>query len=205
MKILKVNQTNPDLATIKKAASVLQTGGLIVYPTDTAYGLGGNALNEKVIKKVYEVKVRNFEKPTHAIVRDLQMIEQLCYPNAIAKKLYEKFLPGPLTLILKKKNIIPDILTANLPTLGVRLPNNRVTKQLSNYLNFPYTTPSANKSGELTPYTIDDVKNSLDLSKVDLVLDAGALPNVPPSTIVDVTTEVPKTLRVGPITVEDVN
>lgn len=198
MESLKVDLNNPNIEIIKKAVKILKAGGLIIYPTDTAYGLGANALDEKAVRKVYEVKGRDFSKPTHVVVRDWKMVEELTETNKLAKKLYDNFLPGPLTIILPKKKIVPDILTANLPTLGVRIPNNEVTKKLSNELPFPYTTPSANKSGGVTPYSIDDVKKELDVSKVDLILDAGKLPEVKPSTIVDLSAFTPKILREGP-------
>lgn len=199
MRIIKVNQLNPNPKIIKQTANVLRKGGIIVYPTDTAYGLGGNALNENTIRKIYEVKERDFAKPTHVIVRDWKMIEKLCWTNNLAKIFYNKFLPGLLTMILKKKDVVPNILTASLPTLGVRIPNNPVTKLVSYSVTFPYTTPSANKSGGNTPYSIDEVKKELDIEKVDLILDAGKLPKVLPSTIVDLTNEVPKIIREGAI------
>lgn len=199
MSIVKFNVNNPNLLAIKRAAEILKTGGLIIYPTDTAYGLGANALDEMAIRKVYEVKGRDFSKPTHVVARDWKMIEELTETNELAKKLYDKFLPGPLTIILPKKKIVPDILTANLPTLGVRIPNNSITQLLSKSVSFPYTTPSANKSGGKTPYSIEDVKKELDISKIDLILDAGKLPEVPSSTIVDLSVPTPKILREGPI------
>lgn len=199
MQLIKINSTNPDLYAIEKAVKALQSGRLLIYPTDTAYGLGANALDENAVKKVYEVKGRDFSKPTHVVVRDWKMIEELTETNLLAKKLYDKFLPGPLTIILQKRKKVPDILTANLPTLGIRIPNNLITQSLSNSINFPFTTPSANKSGGVTPYSIDDVKKELDIAKVDLILDAGNLPEVTPSTIIDLTTTQPKILREGPI------
>ena len=199
MELIKIDPKFPKITDIKKAIGVLESGGLLIYPTDTAYGLGANALDEKAVRKVYEVKGRDFSKPTHVVVRDWEMIEELCLVNDAAKKLYDKFLPGPLTIILPKKKMVPDILTAGLSTVGVRIPNNNLTIKLSNHLTFPYTTPSANKSGGKTPYSIDDVKEELNISKVDLILDAGKLPATPPSTIVDLTRSDPKILREGPI------
>lgn len=199
MQIIKINSNNPDLHKIEKATKVLQSGGLLIYPTDTAYGLGANALDEGAIGKVYEVKGRDFSKPTHVVVRDWKMIEELTETNELAKKLYDKFLPGPLTIILPKHPNVPNLLTANLPTLGVRIPDNLITQSLSRLLTFPYTTPSANKSGGKTPYSIEDVKRELDISKIDLILDAGKLPKTSPSTIVDLTGKVSKILREGPI------
>lgn len=204
MHIIQIGTKKPSLITIERAAKVLETGGLIIYPTDTAYGLGANALNEKAVRKVYELKGRDFSKPTHVVVRDWKMIEELCLVNDAAKKLYDNFLPGPLTIILPKKKIVLYILTAGLKTLGIRIPNNLVTQSLSNLINFPYTTPSANKSGGKTPYSVDDVKKELDISKIDLILDAGKLSEIKPSTIIDLTGKVPKILREGPITKEEI-
>ena len=205
MEIIKIDLDNPDQKVIKNAADILRRGGVVVYPTDTAYGLGVNALEEKAIKKVYEIKGRNFSKPTHAIVRDWKMIKELCFANDTVKKLYEYFLPGPLTIILLKKKVVPDILTAGLTTLGIRIPNNQVTNLLSNQLTIPYTTPSANREGGKTPYSIDEVKKELDIQKIDLVLDAGQLPSTPPSTIVDLTTTPIKIIREGPISKEKIS
>jgi len=204
MELIKVFLNNPDPDAIAKASNVLKSGGLIVYPTDTAYGLGANALSEKTVKKVYEVKGRDYSKPTHVVVADWKMIEELTETNELAKKLYNHFLPGPLTIILSKKKTVPDILTSGLPTLGVRIPNNSVTQSLSRLLTFPYTTPSANKSGGITPYSIDDVRKQLDLEKIDLILDAQELRPTPPSTIVDLTIHPPKILREGPISKEQI-
>ena len=201
---LKIDVNNPNLEIIRKAAEILKKGGLVIYPTDTAYGLGANALDEEAVRKVYGIKGRDFSKPTHVIVRDWKMTEELAETNDLAKKLYDNFLPGPLTIILPKKKIVPDILTAGLKTIGIRIPNNEVTKILSNDLPFPYTTPSANKSGGKTPYSIEDVKKELDISKVSLILDAGKLPEVAPSTIADLSGKKLKILREGPIANEEI-
>lgn len=175
------------------------SGGLIIYPTDTAYGLGANALDEMAVKKVYDVKGRDFSKPTHVVVTDWKMINQLTFTNKASKLLYEKFLPGLLTIILPKKKIVPDTLTSGFPTIGVRIPNNQVTKALSNHLSFPYTTPSANKSGGKTPYSVEEVAKELELEKIDLILDAGKLPTVLPSTMIDLSVSPPKLFREGQI------
>ena len=199
MKILKVNVNNPSQEIVKLAVNILKNGGLIVYPTDTAYGLGGNALDEKVIRKVYELKDRDFKKPTHVTIRDWKMINKLTFTNDFAKELYVTFTPGPLTIILNKKPIVPNILTAGLPTLGVRIPKLAIIRRISNFVDFPFTTPSANKSGGKIPYSINDVGDELDIEKVDLILDAGELPKILPSTIIDLTIDPPKILRQGPI------
>lgn len=202
MNIIKIYFRKTKKTIINKAVNVLKEGGVVVYPTDTAYGIGVDAFNEIAIRKLYKVKGRNFSKPTHVIVPGWRWIEVLTFTNENARKLYENFLPGPLTLILNKKPIVPDLLTGGLPTLGVRIPDCKITRQISQLINLPYTTPSANRSGGKAPYSIKDVKSQLDIKKIDLILDAGELPKVPPSTIVDLTTNPPEILREGPITKE---
>lgn len=203
MQKVKINPKNPDPELIAQAATLMGNGGLVVCPTDTVYIFAVDATNEEAIKKVYEVKGRGFDKPIHVVVRDWEMIESLCETNESAKKLNDNFLPGPLTIVLNKKLIVPDILTANFPTLGIRIPNNLVTKLLSNSVNFPFTATSANKSGGPNAYSVDEVLKQLseeDLSLVDLILEAGELPKVVPSTIVDCSLMPPRILRSGPIT-----
>jgi len=199
MKILKVSKTKPEKQVVREAVKVLEGGGTVVYPTDTAYGLGVNASDENAIEKLYNLKGRGFNKPTHVIVRDWKMINKLVIPNENAKKLFDKYLPGPLTLILSKRNIVSDMLTAGIPTLGVRIPDNKVTQLISKEFSFPYTTPSANRAGGKTPYNLEDIVNELDTNNVDLILDAGDIPNKNPSTLVDLSKANPKILRVGPI------
>lgn len=203
MDITKIDLHNPEPSVIQRAVKTMQNGGVVIYPTDTSYGIGGNALDKTVIVKIYEIKGREFNQPTHVIVRDWEMIQKLCETNEVAMKLYNKFLPGPLTLILPKKDIIPDLLTANLPTLGVRIPSNEVTRLMSAVIDFPYTTPSANISGGKTPYSIQESLEQFSPEQkelIDLVLDAGELSKVDPSTIIDCSSDTPKILRQGPIT-----
>jgi L-threonylcarbamoyladenylate synthase len=199
MKVLTVDIRKPNEEAIEKAVEVLKSGGTIVYPTDTAYGLGVNAFDNKAIEKLYSLKGREFNKPTHVIVRDWEMINKVTIPNKDAKKLFYKYLPGPITLILPKRKIVSDMLTAKLPTLGVRIPDNKITQLISKRFSFPYTTPSANRAGGKTPYCLDDIMRELDTKYVDLILDAGSLPNKIPSTLVDLSTNTPKILRIGPI------
>ncbi|MGD8744439.1 MAG: L-threonylcarbamoyladenylate synthase, partial [Candidatus Woesebacteria bacterium] len=170
-----------------------------VYPTDTAYGLGGNALDEGVVRKIYELKKRSPAKPTHTVVRDWHMTEKLCKTNDHAKTLYDKFLPGALTIILLKRGLVPDTLTGSMPTLGIRIPDNPFTKALSRMVDFPYTTPSANESGGKTPYSVHEVKRQIDVSKVDLIVDLGKIKKGAPSTVIDISSPVVKILREGPI------
>lgn len=198
MNVIKINPVDPAPEAIEQAAQILQSGGLVVYPTDTAYGLGVNALDEQAVRKMYEVKGRDFSKPTHVVVRDWNMVETIAEPNDVARKLYDAFLPGPLTIILKKKPIVPALLTSGLTTIGVRIPDSPITQALSRIVPVPYTTPSANISGGATPYSAQGAISQIG-QHIDLVIDAGELPPVLPSTIVDITVSPPKILRRGPI------
>ncbi len=199
MKKMKIDQYSPDPTVVFEAYRTLLTGGIIVYPTDTAYGIGVNAMDVRAISKLYDIKGRDYKKPTHVVVKDWEMIEKIAETDELAKKLYEQFMPGALTLVLSKKAAIPSVLTAQLPTVGVRIPNSAFTKALSRLFPQPYTTPSANRSGEATPYSIDRVTSVLDVSRVDLIIDAGDLPQTPPSTIIDLTTIPASIIREGAI------
>lgn len=196
----KIDPTSPEHGPIDKAVEILRDGGIVVYPTDTAYGLGVDATNESALAKLYRLKGRDFTKPTHVIVKNWQMLKELCYPNSSAFKIYKAFMPGPITLVLPKRKHVSDTLTAGLNTLGVRIPNNVVTRKISILFGKPFTTPSANRSKAKTPYSLAEVRNVLDINQVDLLLDAGKLPNTLPSTLVDLTGEKPVILREGPIT-----
>lgn len=204
MQRITLSLFKPNRSSILKAAEMLKSGGVIVYPTDTAYGLGANALSEEAVRKAFEVKGRDYSKPIHVVVKDLEMAQKFVEVNEIAEKLATYFLPGPLTLILPKKKIVPDLLTANLPTLGIRIPNCEVTKALSCLVDFPYTTTSANLSGNPASYSIEEVLTQLDPKKIDLVLDAGVLPKILPSTLLDLTCTPPKILREGPVSREEI-
>ena len=115
--------------TIQKAIEILKNGGIIIYPTDTCYGIGVDATNKEAIKKMINLKGRNFKKPISIIVKNFKMAQEICEFNLQAKKIFKKYLPGPLTLILKKKKNIyqlPNILTAGKQKIGIRMPKNKI-------------------------------------------------------------------------------
>jgi len=199
MKHINININYPCKTAIKQAVAVLEKGGVIVYPTDTAYGLGVNAFDSKAVARLYKIKLRKDKTPTHIICRDWKMISQICKTNARAKILYSKYFPGPLTIILTRKKVskVSPLLSGDLSTIGVRIPDCKVTQEISKHFPFPYTTPSANRTGDMTPYCIDDVYRSLGKENVDLFLDAGKLPEKPTSTIVSLVGNNIEILRVG--------
>ncbi len=189
MRILKINLDNPEKEIIKETVEALKNGEIVIYPTDTIYGLGANALNENSVKKIFKIKGRNFNKPISIIVRDIKMAKKVAEFDEKTEKIFNKLLPGPVTLILFKKNILPDILTAGTNKIGIRIPDCKFTKILMENLDFPITTTSANLSGE---------PNSSIKCGPSLFLNCGAL-NGQPSTIIDLTSPESKIIREGQI------
>lgn len=177
---------------IKKAVSILRKGGVIAYPTETCYGLGADATNPKAIRKVYKLKGRAFNKPISIIVSDIKMWKKYAYVNKKAEYLIKKYMPGALTLVLRKKKTLPDILSRK--TIGARIPDNKTALKLVKELGKPITATSANISGGKNTYTIKSVLKQI---KLDYYINAGKLPRRKPSTIYDV--EKNKVIRKGPI------
>ena len=190
------NQTE-EIAEI--AAEVLENKSVIVYPTDTLYGLGANALNEDVLLKVYKIKKRDRNKPLPIIAKDIKMVRKIACIDSRVEKILNKIWPGPITIVLRKKDVISYALTGNEETVAVRIPDNEFISALMNKIDFPITATSANISGErnlLNPSEIISKFKSSEL-KPDLFINAGKVGNPKPSTIVDLTTGIPKILRVG--------
>ena len=190
MKVLKVNPDNPGKEVIKEIVGIIKNGEIIVYPTDTVYGLGVNALDRKAVKRVFEIKGRDFKKPISIIVRDVEMAKKVASFGREIEKILEKILPGPITVILYKKKILSDILTGGSKKIGLRIPDCKFTKVLMEKLDFPITATSANVSGK--PAAV--IKYG-----PDLFLDVGRLSGQA-STVIDLTDAKPKILRTGPVT-----
>ncbi len=203
-RILKVDPERPDEASLRVAAEAIRRGGLVAFPTETVYGLGADALNPRAVKKIFEVKGRPPDNPLIVHISDWEMLGRIAdeVPKA-ALKLARKFWPGPLTLVLKRKKVIPDEVTAGLPTVAVRMPAHEVALKLIRLSDTPIAAPSANPSGRPSPTTGSHVLRDLDC-KVDVILDGGETYFGLESTIIDVTRNPPVLLRPGPIAVEDV-
>lgn len=186
---------------VTRAAEVLRQGGVILYPTDTLYGLGADALSDTAVAKIYDIKGRESGKPTHCIVPSLEIAAEYAEVNDIARSLADRFLPGPLTLILKKKPTIEGGITRGIDTIGIRIPNNEFCVALVKTFGKPVTTPSANRAGVTPASTPEAILAQLGkkASLIDLVIDAGELPARAPSTIVSCVTDVPSILREGAI------
>ncbi len=183
-KVVKVDSDNPEPEVIIEAAGIIKGGGLVIYPTETCYGLGANALDEAAVKKVFMVKKRPFGKPISIIVSDLGMWEKCAYVNEPAKRLIEKFLPGPLTIALKKRDVIPDIVSVK--SIAARIPSHPVALLLVKETSVPITATSANISGRPPLYSARKAFATFK-KDVNVILDAGRLPRRRPSTVVDLT------------------
>lgn len=204
MQTIKINSKNYTKESVLQISRALELGQVVLFPTETVYTFAVDATSDDCIKKVYELKGRDFSKPLHVVVDSLTSAEKYVEVGDAAKKIAEKFLPGPLTLVLpKKENVLPDMLTSALPTLGIRIPNLKLCLDVAKEFKKPYTTTSANTSGGSNTYSVTDVLKQFDeekLKMIDLVVDVGPLPNLLPSTLLDVTVNPPQILREGPVT-----
>jgi len=168
---------------IEKAIQVLRKDGLIVYPTDTLYGLGADALSEEAVHKVFEAKGREYHKPISIAVSDSDMIAAVAYVDEIAEAFIERFMPGPITIVIKARSILPPLLTAGTNLIGIRYPAQDVALEIISRFDSPITATSANLSGSPSPVTINDA-----LVPHDFAIDVGALRGTP-STVVDLVTK----------------
>ena len=198
--IFNVNNKN-----ISKAVNFLKKKQLIGVPTETVYGLAGNAYSKEAIKKIYLLKKRPFKNPLIIHYLNLQQLKNDVELNIDFYKLYKKFCPGPITFVLKRKknSLLPSIATANLRTVAVRVPRNKIIRKILKSLNFPLAIPSANKSTQISPVSANDVFNEFGAS-LKFILNGGSCAIGLESTVVDLTSKV-KILRPGLINPSDIS
>jgi L-threonylcarbamoyladenylate synthase len=197
--LAEANQTQ----IVRQAAAVLQAGGLVLYPTETVYGVAVDATNPEAVGKLLQYKNRPAGKAIAILVRDQEQAEEYVQLNDTARNLYATFLPGPLTVVSKSLGRADARLESELGTLGVRISSHPLAQALASAMERPITATSANASGKARPYSIDQVLVGLsDRQKalVDLALDAGTLPRNDPSTVIDTTTQVQSVIRTGALT-----
>ena len=187
---------------LKEAARILHSGGLVAFPTETVYGLGGNALDEDAARKIYAAKGRPSDNPLIAHVSCVEEVEPLVkeIPEA-GRKLMEAFWPGPLTMIFPKSEKVPYGTTGGLDTVAIRMPDDPVANRLIALAGVPVAAPSANTSGRPSPTTADHVWQDMN-GRIDMIIDGGPVGIGVESTIVDVSSAVPAVLRPGAITME---
>ncbi len=200
MRILQLNIENVD-TVVEEVLQVLRSGGVILYPTDTLYGLGADAFSDFAIDKVYAIKARERGKPVYAVVENITVAETYGEVTETARTLAEKFLPGPLALVLQKKQGIEGGIARGMDTLGIRIPNHAFCLALAQKFGKPYTTTSANIAGKLPERSVDHILEQLGegASFIDLVIDGGEVKDTTPSTIVDVSSGIPEVIREGAI------
>ncbi len=189
---------------LEHAAKILRGGGLVALPTETVYGLGANALDPEAVEKIFAAKSRPKWDPIIVHVASQEMLDGLVedVPDA-AFRLMEAFWPGPLTLLLKRTQVVPDAVTAGRPLAGVRMPAHPVALELIRRAGIPVAAPSANRFGHVSPTTADHVLDDLD-GRIDAVLDAGPSPRGVESTVLDPTTSPMTIYRPGALTAEQI-
>lgn len=201
--IVSVDKDNPEKEIIKQAAKIIKAGGLVAFPTETVYGLGGNALDAEVAKKIYAAKGRPQDNPLIVHIYSLIQLEELVKEiPAKARMLMEKFWPGPLTIIFYKKDIVPFSTTGGLDTVAIRMPAHPVALELIKESGVPIAAPSANISGKPSPTCAQDVAEDLS-GKIDMILDGGPTEVGVESTVLDISEEIPIILRPGGVTKEE--
>lgn len=197
-----INGVHPELELLKEAAKWLRSGELVAFPTETVYGLGANALDSSACIKIFEAKTRPQDNPLIVHVNDRTMLNSLVEGwTPVAELCVQHFWPGPLTLVLPKTTLVPDIVTAGLPNVAVRMPNHPVALRLIEETGVPIAAPSANISGKPSPTIGSHVWRDMK-GKIPLILDAGACQVGLESTVLDLSRAVPTILRPGGITKE---
>ena len=188
-----MSSENPDMDLINEAIDIMAGGGIILYPTDTVYGLGANIFNNDAVEKIYEIKNRDQSKPLSVLVQDIESLELIADLNRQSREIVNEWLPGPFTFILNKKKAVSPYVSASAK-VGVRIPDYKIARLLAGL--FPITTTSANLTNE------DTLSNPQDILKqigdgVDLVIDVGPLDKAKPSTVIDLSSSKPVLVRNG--------
>ena len=207
-KILRITGLENFSEQLQEAADLIKNNEILSFPTETVYGLGANALSETAVKKIFQAKGRPSDNPIIIHVSSIEMFERLIdlsYFDERIKKLQHSFWPGPLTLIIKKSNIVPYVTTGGLETVAIRMPSNKIALMLIKLSNLPIAAPSANLSGKPSPTTAQDVYEDMK-GRIPLIIDGGDTEIGLESTVLDVSdpTSTPIILRPGKITKQQI-
>jgi L-threonylcarbamoyladenylate synthase len=201
MKIIEVDLNKDYTEAIREAIECLKYGGAIVYPTDTLYALGVNALNDIAVRKVYKIKQRNLSKPLPIVVKNMIWAKELAHINSVNEDRLNKLWPKTkLTAVLPRKPIVPSDITSGEGSVGIRVSESVFVDKLLGKYGYPLTSTSANISGQEPSNDINIIIEMFkdQIMRPDLVIDAGILPKSDPSTVIDLTGPKPKILRIGP-------
>jgi len=201
-KIFMVNENNISREIVNEAGNILKSGGLVAFPTETVYGLGGNALDKDAVKKIFEAKGRPQDNPLIVHISDFDEIDPLVLEiPEIAKVLMKEFWPGPMTIIFKKSALIPYETSAGLDCVGIRMPSNQVAREIIKASGVPIAAPSANISGRPSPTDVESCIEDLD-GKIEMIVGGEKCQVGVESTVIDCTINPPCVLRPGGITLE---
>lgn len=199
--IIKIGLHHAERDKIGKIAEVLQKGGIIVYPTETFYGLGVTCYRKEAIQRIYRLKRRDYAKPLSLVISDRTMMEELAIDiPPVFRALAREFWPGPLTMILKASSQLPQELLSSEASVGIRMPALSWLRELIKETGFPITATSANLSGQREISEPDEVIKTF-RGKVDLIADGGKTPGTLPSTVIDLTSGIPQIVREGAVPV----
>ncbi len=186
---------NINTEELKNVANLIKNGDIVVFPTETVYGIGANALDKNAVKKIFIAKGRPSDNPLIVHVANKQDIGRVALtPSAVEQKLIDAFMPGPITIILRKKDVIPDIVSAGLDTVGIRMPSNKIANKIISAAGVPIAAPSANISGKPSGTRLKDIRDELE-SKVSVMIDGGETEVGLESTVVKVENNIPIILR----------
>lgn len=195
--LIKINSKNPERKVVEKAVRIIKKGGVAVFPTDTVYGLLADAGNKKAVEKIFKIKKRPKTKPLAIFAKNIEMAKKYAFIGGKQEKFLKKNWPGKITAILKSKNNLPAGLAAKNKTIGIRIPDYKLTDSLFRELDFPLVQTSANISGGGATTKIGEVLKQFAGKKIkpDLIIDAGDLSGSRPSKVVDLTGKKPRILR----------
>lgn len=188
---------------LDEVVNALNNDKIVVFPTETVYGIGGNALKVEVINKLFQAKKRNYGKPISLLVGSIDKIKNIAYVDKNEEKIIKAFMPGELTLVLKKKACINDLVTAGKNTVGVRIPNHNIALCILNKVDFPLATSSANISGENNIADFDEIINDLK-DYVDIFIKGNISDDLKASTVVELNNDIVNILREGKISKIDI-
>lgn len=197
-------KNSKDYQKLRYPADIIKNGEIVVFPTETVYGIGTNGLNKDAVERLYKIKERALNKPISLLVSDFDMIEKVVKDiSEIEYKIMKNFFPGPLTIILNKKDIVPNLLTSGGSTVGIRMPDEEITRKLIGYAGVPIAAPSANVSGRPSGTYLQEIIKEFG-DKVDYYIDGGKSKIGISSTIVKAENNTIKILREGSISKKEI-
>jgi len=193
-----------DYEKIKEAGKIIKNGGIVIFPTETVYGIGADGLNTEAVEKIYKAKGRKSDNPLILHIANIEMLSDIAKNiTETEQKLIDAFWPGPFTIVLEKTEKVPNIVTGGLNTVGIRMPSGKIARELIKYADTPIAAPSANISGKPSGTNIQDIYDELK-EKVDFIIDGGDSEVGLESTVVRVIDDIPHILRPGKITAEQI-